>query len=105
VTSAPAAGDVAPAPTSARAPRSSTTKPPPAIQRGGVGSGILSVVCEPNCSEVRIDGNPVGPSPIFSSVLPVGRHTVELVRGTMRKTRYVDVESDRDTRLQVVMSQ
>ncbi|MEZ4405426.1 MAG: serine/threonine-protein kinase [Polyangiales bacterium] len=58
--------------------------------------GRLSVGAEPPRCMVRIDGRPIGTTPIFSRTLRAGSHRVTCVRGEHTIERVVVVRSGRD---------
>ncbi|RMH38477.1 MAG: hypothetical protein D6689_19560, partial [Deltaproteobacteria bacterium] len=79
--------------------RADAAPPPPEPARGP--PGFLTVAAEP-FADVRVDGEPVGPTPILRRRLPPGRHEVVLVSpdtGAVRLRRVVHVVSGREVRI------
>jgi tRNA A-37 threonylcarbamoyl transferase component Bud32 len=87
-----------PPPVAARAPRQADPTPaaqpeqapapiahyqPPAAPAAAGGAaatakGFLSVICLPGCDRVELDGQALGPAPIFKHATPVGSHRIRL---------------------------
>ena len=51
--------------------------------------GFLSVICLPGCDRVELDGQALGPSPIFKHATPVGSHRIKLVTTNPSATKVV----------------
>jgi hypothetical protein len=58
-------------------------------------TGSIAVTCSPQCDAVLEDGAPIGRAPILSHPTTPGRHTLELISGTRKRTLTVVVYSGR----------
>jgi hypothetical protein len=65
--------------------------------------GKLTINCNPACDSIVADGQPLGPSPVFSHPMPPGTRRVTLSRGERRKTIVVSIQSGRLTTQTVPM--
>jgi hypothetical protein len=84
-----------PPPTTYRAP----PPPPPNTGTVSAGTGYLTVMCNPACDDVLLDGSrSLGPSPLFKEAVPAGHHKLLLKRDPS-VTRSVDatVTADQTT--------
>lgn len=55
--------------------------PPAGTPATAGGTGFLTVMCNPACDDVLLDGTrSLGPSPLFKQVIPAGRHRLLLKR-------------------------
>jgi hypothetical protein len=71
-------------------------KPPPPVARAPAPAperppGSLTVLCTPECSEVVIDGVPLGPSPIVKRAAAAGVHDVRVSAPNGAKKNYAVV--------------
>jgi serine/threonine-protein kinase len=88
-------GEVAQAPAASAspaqaAPRSAEPKPapapppaaPPAVDTAASAPAAepasISIICKPQCVQVRIDDEPIGPTPILKREVPAGKHRIGL---------------------------
>jgi hypothetical protein len=58
-------------------------------------TGSIAVTCSPQCDAVLEDGAPIGRAPILSHPTTPGRHTLELISGTRKRTITVVVHAGR----------
>ena len=58
-----------------------------------IGHGYLTVVCDPFCEKVVIDGRSVGPSPVVRHKLATGLHRIELLRQSVKKAISVRIDA------------
>jgi len=63
-----------------------------------VGRGLLRLNAKPGWANVKVDGRPVGRTPLLNYELPVGKHTVVLeAPDGRRKTATVVIRADEVT--------
>ncbi|MEO8799295.1 MAG: hypothetical protein ABI551_15500, partial [Polyangiaceae bacterium] len=55
------------------------------------GTGMLTIVCSPNCDQVVDNGRLLGPSPIFRLKVSAGEHRLQLKSGGKTKTHSANV--------------
>jgi hypothetical protein len=67
--------------------------------------GFLTVVCNPACDSVVVQGKNLGPSPIVRHTLPVGSHTLGLSKGGKKETRTVSISANKTTAIRIRMNE
>jgi serine/threonine-protein kinase len=83
-------------------PTTHTFAPPPPPPPPAAGKGYLTVMCNPACDDVLIDGRSLGPSPVFKAPVAAGNHTL-LLKGDVEKTMPVTITPDETTLLKPPM--
>jgi hypothetical protein len=59
------------APVASVAPVQSAVSPP-------VEPATLSIICKPQCVQVKVDDDPIGPTPVLNREIPAGKHRISL---------------------------
>jgi serine/threonine-protein kinase len=71
---------------------------------GAAGSGHLTLICVPGCSDIRIDGSSVGPGPLFKREVDSGSRAIVLYQGALVSKRLsIDVPAGEHTTHRIVL--
>lgn len=80
----------------------STSRPPPLAASG---KGAVSILCQPLCDSVLIDGKNVGPSPVIRREVAAGERRITLKRGTQSRVSVLNVKDGELSQLRVKMDE
>jgi hypothetical protein len=100
--SAPESASIAVAPLPPPVALSASSRPPPAASSG---KGHVSILCQPLCESVLIDGQNVGPSPVIRREVAAGDRRITLKRGTQTRVSVLKVEAGGLSQLRVKMDE
>ena len=90
-----------PLPSASRSTKASPGSRPPSAKKEDV--GYLTLVCEPSCSSVVIDGRKVGPSPVVKRAVRAGSHRAKLRSGKVKKSISFTIKAGKTTHRRVSM--
>ena len=94
-----------PKPVAKPKPKPVAKAPAPPPKKSAGGTGYVTIVCDPACDSVTVDGKNLGPSPVVRSAVSAGPQSVTLeAKGYKSKTISLKVEAGKTTARRVKLS-